>query len=87
MEAYSRAAHSARLDVLPPHYKEQYDTLDYEFDGVKGTGPGPARNCALDLAMQGGADWHWVMDDNIGKFYRFTKNTHHAIADGSLLQW
>ena len=72
--AYSQAGHAHRLKVLPQRYKDRYDTLDYKFDGIKGTGPGPARNFAWDLAIESGADWHWVMDDNIAKFRRFRKN-------------
>jgi hypothetical protein len=63
----------AEVLILPPRYKDEYDVCD-EFGLSKSTGPGPARNFAWDHALERGAPWHWVMDDNIDGFYRFNFN-------------
>lgn len=39
-----------------------------------GDGPGRARNWAWDHSIAIGAEYHWVLDDNIEAFYRFNKN-------------
>jgi hypothetical protein len=46
-------------------------------------GPGPARNFAWDHSIEEGFTWHWVMDDNIVKFYRLNRNAKIAVADGA----
>ena len=35
-----------------------------------GDGPGRARNWCWDHSISIGADYHWVLDDNIDDFYR-----------------
>lgn len=39
-----------------------------------GDGPGRARNWAWDHAISIGAEYHWVMDDNIYDFFRLNRN-------------
>jgi hypothetical protein len=67
--AYAATLGDGKLLDLPPAYAAAYEPLD---DGPPGKslGPGPARNFAWDHAVQAGATWHWVMDDNIKTFYR-----------------
>ena len=52
-----------------------------------GDGPGRARNYAWDHAISIGAKKHWVMDDNIGDFYRLHKSLVYAFtfANSSLI--
>lgn len=60
---------------LPQIYKDEYDVFD-ESIGIPGTtGPGPARNFAMEHAKQKGSTWCWVLDDNtefpgFARYYR-----------------
>ena len=70
------------LLVLPPSYKDDYDT--FSDVGIEGTtGPGPARNYAWDHAIETGHDWHWVMDDNIRSMYFLANNRKVRAGDGT----
>lgn len=55
--------------VMDLDYKNQYELCD-NLGLSKSTGPGPARNFALDHSIKNGHSWHWVMDDNIKDFRR-----------------
>ena len=68
---------------LDPAHKERYETCD-DLGLTKGTGPGPARNFAWNDSMDRGYDWHWVMDDNIGQWYRFNHNRLVRVVDGAI---
>ena len=76
------ATRSATVIVLDPAYQRDYDACD-DLGMTKGKGPGPARNFAWDHAISSGARWHWVMDDNITYFYRFNRNLHIPVVDGT----
>ena len=75
---------SATLLVLDSAYQDEYDTCD-ELGEDKSKGPGPARNFAWRHAMDAGHEWHWVMDDNIRRFYRLNRNLKIPAADGTPL--
>lgn len=75
----------ATVLILDPDYKRQYDTFD-DLGLTKGTGPGPARNFAWDHSIAAGADWHWVMDDNIKGFYRYHRNLKIPANSGSVFR-
>lgn len=79
---YAAVIDDARILVLPILYRDQYDTFDALGD-TKGKGPGPARNYVWDHARAAGADWHWVLDDNIRDMYRLYKNTLIRMGDGT----
>lgn len=70
---YSAVIDPAKVLVLDPEYQRRYETLD-ELGDQKSNGPGPARNFAWDHAIQAGAAWHWVVDDNIVSFVRLHQN-------------
>ena len=63
----------ASILILDPEYQYRYNTCD-DLGDTKSKGPGPARNFVWDHANQLGAEWHWVMDDNIREFLRFNRN-------------
>lgn len=85
LEAYAaKAPPSASFLVLDPEYQRTYKTCD-ELGDAKGKGPGPARNFAWDHAVSAGADWHWVMDDNIREFIRLNHNQYFRSLDGTPL--
>lgn len=68
---------------LDPSYKEKYDTCD-KLGLTKSAGPGPARNFAWDYSIKLGYSHHWVMDDNIRKFYRLNNNKNIVCNNGIL---
>lgn len=70
------------LVTLDPAYQRSYDTCD-RYGSTKSRGPGPARNMIWDMAIDAGAAWHWVMDDNIYWFWRFHRNTLIRLGDGT----
>lgn len=72
-DEYAKAVGAHRVLVLDPKYQDEYDTCD-ELGATKSKGPGAARNFAWDHAIANGHSWHWVMDDNIKRFFRFNKN-------------
>jgi hypothetical protein len=80
---YAEHFSASKLLVLDPRYQETYDAFDDLVD--KPFGPGPARNFAWDHAVDEGAAWHWVMDDNIGYFARLHRNKRLPVADGTIL--
>ena len=62
-----------RLLVLPESYLDEYETCD-DLGRSRSVGPGAARNYALDHATASGAEYHWVMDDNLHDFHRLHLN-------------
>ena len=76
---------SATLLILNSTYQSDYDTCD-DLGDSKSKGPGPARNFAWDHANASGVRWHWVMDDNINRFYRLNRNIKHWAADGTIFR-
>lgn len=75
VEAYERATHGSLATVLPLDlsFKDRYELCD-DLGLSKSTGPGPARNFIWEHSIAAGHAWHWVMDDNIQRFYRFHQN-------------
>jgi len=76
---------SATLLILDKQYQRDYDTFD-ELGDTKGKGPGAARNFAWDHSISLGAKWHWVMDDNIRKFYRRYNNLRIPANTGAIFR-
>src|SRR5688572_21642274 len=77
MDAYCAAVErmglAARVLELDLGYKATYELCD-DLGHARSTGPGPARNFAWQHSVDSGARWHWVLDDNIGRFYRLHQN-------------
>ena len=75
VDVYERAARGSLATVLPldMSYKARYELCD-DLGLTKSTGPGPARNFIWDHSIANGHAWHWVMDDNIVRFYRLNHN-------------
>lgn len=78
VEKYSAAVRDrsplASVIELDMSYKSRYELCD-DLGLTKSTGPGPARNFIWDHSISRGYSWHWVMDDNIQRFYRRDNNT------------
>jgi hypothetical protein len=69
--------------ILDPAFQRDYPTLD-RLGMTKSLGPGPARNFAWHHAIQSGAAWHWVMDDNLRYFFYLNKNQKIRVMDGTI---
>lgn len=84
-ENYAATVGREKLLILPPKYKEEYDTCEV---GPKSgrTGSGPARNFAWQHSLDEGHRYHWIVDDNIRHFYRFHKNLKTPVADGTIFR-
>lgn len=82
---YAAVLDPRSLLVLDRKFQRDYDTCDALGDS-KSKGPGPARNFAWDHALRAGHAWHWVMDDNIRRFYRFNRNLQVPVGDGTILR-
>lgn len=81
-ERYAAVIDPKKILVLDPAYQRDYDTFnDLAADRPKGSGP--ARNFIWDHAAASGAEWHWIMDDNIQAFYRANRNTKIKLLDGA----
>jgi hypothetical protein len=76
--------------VIEPQEYDQYaaviDTkkiLKLPFSNL-GKGSIPARNWVWEHAIKMGAARHWILDDNIGHFYRLCDNYKVRVADGTI---
>jgi hypothetical protein len=81
---YATTVDPARILVIPSRYFEEYDPVSE--DEHKSNGPGPARNFVWDHAIQSGAEWHWVMDDNIRSFRRLNRNLQIKVGTGAIFK-
>ena len=75
--AYAEAVGARHILTLPPRYQQEYDPLD-GFGARMAKGSGPARNFAWDHAEQRGAEWHWLLDDNLVYFGRLLKGNRRV---------
>jgi hypothetical protein len=82
---YCSEIDAARILVLDRAYQRDYDTFD-SLGETKSKGPGPARNFVWDHSIGLGAEWHWVMDDNIEGFYRLNHNLKVPVSDGAIFR-
>ena len=77
-----------RLVVEPHEYAEYANFVEpnrilvLPFSNL-GQGSIPARNWVWEHSIAEGHERHWIMDDNIVRFYRFHQNAKHPLADGS----
>lgn len=84
-DKYSEVIPREKILILDKKYQDNYYTFD-NLNDSKSKGPGPARNFAWDHSMKLGAKWHWIMDDNIRRFYRLNKNRRFGVTDGTIFK-
>ncbi len=72
-DAISRHGLRAEVLVLDRRFYDEYQTCD-DLGDSKSKGPGPKRNFAWQHSIEQGYASHWIMDDNIRRFYRLNKN-------------
>jgi hypothetical protein len=58
----------ATIIELPKSFLDDYDTCD-DLGSTKSKGPGSARNFCIHHSEQNGFKRHWVLDDNIRRFF------------------
>lgn len=83
--SYAAVIDERKILILDKAYQRDYDTFD-DLGDAKSKGPGPARNFVWDHSIAAGATWHWVMDDNINKFYRLNQNRRIPCGDGTIFR-
>ena len=71
--AVERLGLAADVIELDLGRKATYELCD-DLGHARSTGSGPARNFAWEHSGAAGAQWHWVLDDNIKAFYRLHEN-------------
>jgi hypothetical protein len=69
-EQYAAVIDPAKILVLP--------------EGNLGQGSIPARNFVWEHAIARGAEWHWIMDDNIQDFHRLNYNVKVPVTSGTI---
>jgi len=84
-DEYARVIRGGEVLTLDPQFQRDYDTFD-DLGDSRSKGPGPARNFAWQHAVDGGHEFHWVMDDNINGFYRFNRNLKVRCTSGAPLR-
>lgn len=83
--AYAAVMPASQLLVLDPAHQAAYDPC-CKLEPGQGKGSGPARNQAWEIAVREGAEWHWVVDDNIGGFLNWNRNGKVWAGDGTVLR-
>lgn len=78
--------------VIEPQEYEQYKTvidshkiLVLPFSNL-GQGSIPARNWVWEHSIKSGYNRHWILDDNIKRFFRFNKNLKVPVSDGTIFK-
>ena len=78
-----------RIVIEPPEFERYAAVIDpgkilvLPFADL-GQGSIPARNWVWEHAIAEGHARHWIMDDNICRFYRFNDNAKRPVADGTI---
>ncbi len=82
-----------KIVVEPQEYAQYTAVIDAKkiiqlpFENYnQGQGGIPARNFIWEHAKATGAKRHWILDDNISHFYRFTGNKHIPVDSGTIFR-
>jgi hypothetical protein len=78
---YASQVDCDKLLILDPAYQRDYDAC-MSLEDWQSRGSGPARNFAWDHAVSTGADFHWIIDDNIRQWIHLRENKKRIITDG-----
>lgn len=79
---YAAVIDNSNIMICPQSYSDEYDT----FHPSTTTGPGPARNYALQHSIDNGWSHHWVMDDNLDAFHRLNRNVKPEVTSGTIFK-
>lgn len=83
-QAYAEANPGCEVIVWPQEYLDNYEKTP-ELDPHPTTGA--AHNYAWDHSRANGFTHHWIMDDNISKFYVRYNGRRAVIANAKALHW
>ena len=72
LDKYLAEVPSEKVLVCPENFSERKQ------------GSIPVRNFVWENSIEAGADWHWIMDDNIKAFWRCNNNLRIRVADGTI---
>ena len=87
-KALDKIGVSYRIVIEPQEYEQYSSVIDparilvLPFSNL-GQGSIPARNWVWEHSITEGHARHWILDDNIRKFYRFNKNSKIPMGDDS----
>jgi len=74
-DLYKKVLPEEKLIMLDMDFKKQYDTCDnIPYQENPRVGSGAARNYGWHIAKKEGAPWHWIIDDNIKRFFVYNDN-------------
>ena len=82
-DKYKEFYPESKLLILPKSYQENYDTLD-DLGLTKSVGPGAARNFAWEHSIENGFEYHWVLDDNVPRFFYYNDNEYSMPGDSGM---
>lgn len=77
-----------RIVIEPQEYNNYASVIDSSkiivlpFSDL-GQGSIPARNFVLEHSIENGHKKHWVLDDNLRRFYRLNKNEKYVVTNGA----
>ena len=80
-----------RLAVEEHEYDNYCEAIGDEKKVIKlpfsnhGLGSGPARNYCWEHSISEGYDRHWLLDDNIGEFWRIHRNKRYRVDKGGAI--
>lgn len=82
---YAEVIDPNKILILPQKYLDEYDTFD-DLGFSKSKGPGAARNFCWDNSIANGFERHWVLDDNIMRFFRLNRNKSWEATSGTIFK-
>lgn len=80
-----------RIVIEPQEYEKYASVIDPKkilqlpFSNL-GQGSIPARNFVWEHSISEGHKWHWILDDNITKFWRLNNNYRYPVKTGSIFK-
>ena len=84
-DQYAAVINKDKILVLDKNYQKEYDAC-CKLKVSQSRGSGPARNFIWNHSIKAGYKWHWIIDDNITKFYRYNNNMQILINDGTIFR-
>jgi len=78
-DLYRKVLPASKLVKLDMDLKRNYETCDnISYEDNPRTGSGAARNMGWDIAKREGHEFHWIIDDNIPRFFVLNNNMKYV---------
>lgn len=90
-EALEKIGVPYRIVIEPQEFEDYSAVIDKEkilqlpFSNL-GQGSIPARNWCWEHSISEGHEWHWILDDNIKSFLRFTNDQRYTVTSGTIFK-